>query len=326
MIFMGILFAVGKAARTLSPACAAVPAAGHGPRRGYGVVMSLVITGASGNLGRRTAELLLDTEGVDAGDVVLITRSPAKLDDLAARGATVRFGDFEDKGSLEAAFAGATRVLIVSLDTVGVRLAQQQRAIDAAKAAGARLIAYTSIPNPVPDNPAAVVPDHAGTEQALAASGVAYTYLRNALYAEYRIPEAQHAIASGSFQHDTGDGATAYVSRDDCAAAAAAVLAGGDEHANKAYDITGPELLSADGLAAAYAAVGGTAVEAVAVDDDTLAAGLVAAGLPEGAAQLLVSFGIAIREGKLNQLSSDVETLTGRAPRPLGDVLKAALA
>jgi NAD(P)H dehydrogenase (quinone) len=288
--------------------------------------MSLVITGASGHLGRRAAELLLDTEGVDASDVVLITRDPSKLDDLAARGATVRFGDFDDASSLPAAFAGATRVLLVSTDAVGARVAQQQRAIDAAKAAGAELIAYTSIPNPVQDNPAGVVPDHAATEQALAASGVAYTYLRNALYSEYRLPEAQHAIATGSFQHASGDGATAYVSREDCAAAAAAVLAGGAEHANKAYTITGPELLDAGGLAEVYASVGGTAVEAVAVDDEAFGAGLVAAGLPEVAVPLIVSFSVAIREGQLADLTGDVETLTGRAPRPLAEVLQAALA
>ena len=233
--------------------------------------MSLLITGASGNLGRRTAELLLDTEGVDAADVVLVTRDPGKLDDLAARGATVRHGDFDDPASLVSAFAGATRVLIVSTDVVGARVAQQQAAIDAAKAAGARLIAYTSIPNPVDDNPAGVVPDHAATERALVASGVPYTFLRNALYAEYRVPEAQHAIATGSFQHDTGDGATAYVSREDCAAAAAA-------------------------------------------------------GLPAVAAPLLVSFSVAIREGKLADLTGDVEALTGRAPRPLAAVLTGALA
>jgi NAD(P)H dehydrogenase (quinone) len=288
--------------------------------------MSLLITGASGHLGRRTAELLLDTEGVDAGDVVLVTRNPSKLDDLAARGATVRFGDFDDASSLPDAFAGATRVLIVSTDAVGARVAQQQRAIDAAKAAGAELIAYTSIPNPVQDNPAGVVPDHAATERALADSGVAYTYLRNALYAEYRVPEAQHAIATGHFEHDTGDGATAYVSREDCAAAAAAVLAGGAEHANKAYTITGPELLSADGLAKVYASVGGTAVEAVAVDDEAFGAGLVAAGLPEVAVPLLISFSVAVREGKLADLTDDVEALTGRAPRPLAEVLQEALA
>ncbi|MCW2986281.1 MAG: NmrA family transcriptional regulator [Conexibacter sp.] len=288
--------------------------------------MSLIITGASGHLGRRTAELLLDTEGVDASSVVLVTRDPSQLDDLAARGADVRRGDFTDPASLTTAFAGAGRVLIISTDAVGARIAHQQAAIDAAKAAGASLIAYTSITNPVRDNPAGVVPDHRATEEAMVASGVPYTFLRNALYSEYRVPEAQAAIASGQFHHNQGDGVTAYVSREDCAAAAAAVLAGGDEHAGKAYDITGPELLGGDDLAKVYASVGDVPVVPVAVDDDAFAAGLVAAGLPAAAAPLLVSFGVAIRAGELDQRSDDVEALTGRAPRSVADVVGAALA
>lgn len=288
--------------------------------------MSLIITGASGHLGRRTAEILLETEGVDAADVVLVTRDPSKLEDLAARGATVRAGDFDDASSLPEAFAGATRVLVVSTDAVGARVAQHQRAIDAAKAAGATLIAYTSIPNPVDDNPAGVVPDHQATEAALAASGVPYAVLRNALYSEYRVPEAQAAIASGQFFHNQGDGVTAYVSREDCAAAAAAVLAGGDEHINKIYNITGPALLGGADLAEVYGSLGGVAVAAVAVDDDAFAEGLVAAGVPAVAAPLIASFGQAIREGKLDQISDDVETLTGRAPRPVAEVVGAALA
>jgi NAD(P)H dehydrogenase (quinone) len=288
--------------------------------------MSLVITGASGHLGRRTAELLLDTDGVDATDVVLITRSVDALADLAARGATVRHGDFDDPSTLGAAFAGARRVLVISTFDVGRRVAQHQAGIDAAKAAGAELIAYTSVPNPTDANAAAVVPDHKATEEALRASGVAWTALRNALYSEYRAPEAQAAIASGQFHHNQGDGVSAYVSRDDCAAAAAAVLAGGDEHANKAYDITGPELLGGAELARIYGEAGGTAVEAIAVDDDAFVAGLVGAGVPEAAAPMLASFGRAIREGQLDQLSGDVQALTGAAPRSVREVLAGALA
>lgn len=280
--------------------------------------MSLIITGASGHLGRRTAELLLDTEGVDASDVVLVTRDPSKLDDLAARGAQVRAGDFDKPETLPAAFAGATRVLVVSTDVVGARVPGHKAAIDAARGAGAQLIAYTSLPNPVAENPAGVAADHRETEEALAASGVPYTFLRNALYSEYRIPEAQAAAASGAFHHNMGDGVTAYVSREDCAAAAAAVLAGGDEHAGKAYDITGPEALGGADLAKLY----GASEERV--DDEAFTAGLIAAGLPDFVAPLMTSFGVAIREGYLDQVSGDVEALTGRAPRSVAEVLRAA--
>lgn len=286
--------------------------------------MSLVITGASGQLGRRAAELLLQTDGINPVDVVLITRTPDKLTDLAARGAAVRRGDFADVETLSRAFEGATRVLLVSTDAVGIRVEHHQAAIDAAKAAGAQLIVYTSIGNPDPkQNPALVVPDHAATEQAIDRSGVPYTFLRNALYSEYLVPEAQRALADGAFVYNSGDGATAYVSRQDCAAAAAAVLAGGDEHAGKAYDITGPEKLTGAQLADLYGSAGGTAVTALSVDDATFVARAIERGLPEPVAELVASLGRAIREQQLDQLTGDVEQLTGRTPVSVRKVLEA---
>jgi NAD(P)H dehydrogenase (quinone) len=286
--------------------------------------MSLVITGASGHLGRRTAELLLETDGVSAADVVLLTRSPDKLADLAARGAQVRHGDFADPDTLLAAFAGATRVLLISIDAGSGRVDQHKAAIEAAKTAGAGLIAYTSYPNPDPDrNPASVVSDHAATEAAILSSGVPYVFLRNAVYSEYVGSfSTQSPLTAGAFVHNFGVGASAYVSREDCAAAAAAVLACGEEHANKTYDIAGPEALTGNDLAALYASVGDIEVKAVSVDDATWIADAVAHGLPEQAAQNVASFGKAIREGALNQRSGDVEHLTGRKPVSVGDVLK----
>lgn len=287
--------------------------------------MSLVITGASGELGRRTAELLLDADVVNPADVVLITRTPGKLDDLAARGAQVRYGDFDDPASLPGAFAGATRVLLISTVDVGARVAGHLAAVAAAQEAGAQLIAYTSIPNPDPArNPSLVVPDHAKTEEAVLRSGVFYTFLRNSLYSEYRIAEAQGAQASGKFTFNSGEGAAAYVSREDCAAAAAAVLAGGDEHANKSYDITGPELLTGAQLTDLYASVTGSDVASVQVDDTAFAAFIVGLGLPEAAGELLASMGKAIRQGQLAALTGDFERLTGRKPASVREVLEAA--
>ena len=195
--------------------------------------MSIVITGASGHLGRRTAELLLDTGGVDPADVVLLTRSPDKLTDLAARGSQVRYANFAEPDTLPPAFAGSTRVLLISIDAGDRRVAGHRAAVDAAKAAGAHLIAYTSYPNPDPGrNPASVVSDHAATEAAIVACGVPHAFLRNAVYGEYVGSfSARSPMADGVFVHNFGNGAARFVSREDCAAAAAAVLAGGDEHA-----------------------------------------------------------------------------------------------
>lgn len=277
--------------------------------------MSLVITGASGKLGRRTAELLLNTDGVKADDVVLLTRSPDRLTNLAERGAQVRYGDFADPATLPAGFAGATRVLLISASEHGVRVAQHQAAIDAATAAGAELIAYTSYPNPDPDhNPAVVVSDHAATEAAILRSGVAHTFLRNAVYSEYVGSFSAEKPSAGAFVHNFGDGAARFVSREDCAAAAAAVLAGGDEHANRTYDIAGPDALTGADLAAVFALLGGVEVRAVSLDDAAWTVRAVANGLPEPAARGVVSFGRAIREGALEQPGGDVRRLTGREP------------
>lgn len=285
--------------------------------------MSLVITGAGGQLGRRTAELLLDQ--VDPHDVVLVSRRPHELADLAARGAETRQGDFDDPASLKGAFAGGERLLLISTDAVGRRVAQHGNAIDAATSAGVRAVAYTSIPNPSAENPAAVAADHGGTEALLTESDLEWTFLRNALYAEYRIPEAQAASASGTFSHNQGEGRSAYVSREDCAAVAAAWLRGGAEHAGRAYDITGPDLLGADDLARTYAATGGSPVTAENLTDAAFVAVLQAAGLPLPAAEIVASFGTAIRGHHLDQHSTIVEELTGRPPLDVAEVLRRGL-
>src|SRR5262249_24673388 len=180
--------------------------------------------------------------------------------------------------------------------------------------------------NPVHDNPAAVVPSHSATEDALAASGLSWTVLRNGLYSEYRGDEAQMAKDNGSFHHNLGDGRTAYVSRDDCAAAAAAVLRGGAEHHGQAYDIAGPVLLGAADLAELSSPLSGPAVAAINAPDEGLIAGMVGAGLPDFVASLIASFGTAIRNGYLDGQSDAVQQLTGRAPVTLESVLKAASA
>ena len=282
--------------------------------------MSIVITGTSGQLGRLTAALVLDR--VPASEVVLTTRRPEALFDLAERGATVRQADFDRTETLAEAFAAGEKLLLISTDVLGRRAAQHRAAIEAAREAGVRHVAYTSYLNPVEENPAVITPSHRDTEKALRESGLAWTSLRNAFYAEYQVPAGAQAIATGQLVHNSGDGRIAYVSREDCAAAAAAILTT-DGHENKAYDITGPEPLGQDDVAALLSEVSGRPVEAVAVDDETFIQGLTAAGVPEPAAREFASYGRAIREGYLGEASDAVENLTGRPPRSLREVFEA---
>ncbi len=284
--------------------------------------MSIVITGASGHLGRRVVEEALDR--VEPDELILVTRNPGALAEYAERGAAVRAGDFDDPASLAAAFAGGERILLISTDAIGARVPGHHAAIDAAVAAGIRFAAYTSIVRPEPDNPAGAVPDHRATEEKLRASGLEWAFLRNSIYAELDAATQAAALATGELVTNGGSGRVAYVARDDCAAAAAAVITGGD-HAGKAYDITGPELLDAEARAAVFAELTGAPVRVVHVDDAQYAAGFAAAtGLPLEAGELYATFGRATREGKLDALSADVEALTGRAPRSLRSVLAGA--
>jgi NAD(P)H dehydrogenase (quinone) len=289
--------------------------------------MKLVITGASGQLGRRAAELVL--AAVPAEDVILTTRTPPALAAFAARGAAVRHADFAEPHTLPDAFAGAERLLLVSATDLAQRTAQHGAALDAAKAAGVRHVIYTSGLEPAPPNPAVVAPSHYATEQALMHSGLGWTVLRNSLYADYQLPEAERALEIGVLVHNRGGGTVAYVARDDCAAAAAAVLLQ-DGHDRAVYEITGPDRWTADGLAALYAELGGRPVTARALDDAAFVATLVGDATSDDhlryGAELVASFGRSIREGYMSARTDHVGRLTGRAPVPLRQLLAAGLA
>src|SRR6478609_66000 len=283
---------------------------------------TIAVTGAAGHLGRRVAELLLD----QGHQPVLLTRNPAALDSFAARGADVRRGDFADPAGLQGALAGVERLLLISIDVTGPqRITLHTQAIEAARAAGVKHVIYTSLPRPEAANPAGVAPDHRATEAALQGSGLTWTFLRNNLYAEYQVPTLAQALAGGQYVTNSGGGATAYVSREDCAAVAAAVLTS-DGHENVAYDITGPEAIDAEGFAALATELGDRPVSVVALDDAAYAQGLTAAGLPAPVAALLTSFGASAREGWAEHVSTAVLDLTGREPTRLRDVLVASQA
>jgi NAD(P)H dehydrogenase (quinone) len=219
-------------------------------------------------------------------------------------------------------------MLLISASDLTVRADQHRTAIDIATKAGVRHIAYTSALSPEPPNPAAIAPSHYATERALAASGVSWTVLRNSLYSEYQVPEAVAALSAGVLTHNRGDGRIAYVSREDCAAVAAAVLTtGGDE--DRVLEVTGPDLFTAEDLAALYGEVGGRNVAAVSLDDDAFVERLQGPATDDEhgryGARLVCSLGRSIREGYMAASTDVVAQLTSRPPRTLRSLLDDAV-
>lgn len=289
---------------------------------------ALLVTGASGKLGRRVVELLLEQGHTS---IIAATRTPEKLADLAAKGVEVRQADFEDAGSLAKAFAGAERLLLISTDALSrpdQRIEQHTRAIIAAERAGVRHVLYTSLVNSTdPANPSAVSLDHRMTEVALKASSLDYTILRNSIYAEMLLMSAPAAIASGKLIAATGEGAIGYVTREDCARAAAAVLAA-HSTGRSILNITGPEAVTSAELAKILSEISGKPVEYVPVGAQQLIEILKGSGMPDLYARVAVSFDQATAQGYLSVVSNSVLELSGQAPQSIRDFLlanKAAL-
>lgn len=229
----------------------------------------IIVSGASGRLGSLVVQELL-ARGVPASRLILVSRTPESLREYAAQGASVRFGDFTSPESLPAAYAGGARLLLISIggSADDPAPAAHKRAIDAAKAAGVKHIAYTSYVGIPGGDTTGRAADHFETERMLMESGVAWTMLRNSIYMDGLIGQAARMVADGRAVVPENEHRIGYVTRADCAAAAAAVLST-PGHENKAYEITGPELLGVRETAAAASAVTGRAIEVLAAGPDT---------------------------------------------------------
>ena len=275
---------------------------------------TLLVTGASGQLGRSVINHLLDTFKVPAARIIATTRTPANLADLAARGVDVREADFDDHASLAKAFKGADRVLVISTNELaiqGKRREQQLAAVAAAKQAGVAHLLYTSLPDPEPGSPIVFAPDHYDTEQAIKATGIPYTILRNSWYDENLFMSLPQTLASGHWYTSAGDGRISYCARDDMATAIAGALASGAKESTT-YTLTGPKAYTVAEVAALVTEVTGKPIQVIQLSDDALTDGMKAAGLPEPIARLLVSFDAATRVGGLGMVTDSVEKLSGR--------------
>lgn len=220
----------------------------------------IIVSGASGRLGALTVKALLE-KGVPAKNLILVSRTPETLAEYAKLGAETRFGDFAKPESLPAAYAGGTRMLLISIGrSAGPRPDAHKRAIDAAKAAGVKQIAYTSWIGISRGETTGLAVDHAATEEILRNSGVAWTFLRNSIYMDGVVQQAAGMLRAGKATVPAGEVKLDFVTREDCAAAAVAVLTT-PGHENKAYDISGPEMVGVREIAAAATAVTGKPIE-----------------------------------------------------------------
>ena len=282
--------------------------------------MSIVVTGATGHLGRLIVESLL-RRGVPAGEIVAVGRDLSKIADLGARGVVVRPADYDGPDSLRSAFAGAEKLMFVSGSEVGRRVAQHRNVIAAAKAAGVGLVVYTSIPK-ADTAGMRLAEEHHATERETIASGLPYVFLRNSWYLENYTAQLpvylEHGIAGAA-----GTGRVSAATRADFAEAAAAVLTT-EGHTNQVYELGGAPFTMAE-LAEEVSRQGGRQVTYTDLPEATYAEVLAGAGLPEPYPVILADSDRGLARGELHVEGEDLEKLIGRPPTPLAEAVRAAL-
>ena len=281
--------------------------------------MTILVTGATGHLGRLTVEHLLRI-GYPADQLVATGRGLDRLADLAARGVQTRSLSYDEPDSLDSAFADAEVVLLVSGSELGRRTKQHANVIDAAVKAGVKRLVYTSAPH-ADTSDLVVTPEHRATEQHLLASGLEYTLLRNGWYTENYLTAVEQARETGVIVGSVGDGRVASAPRADYAAAAAAVLVE-TGHENRVYELTGDVAWDYDELAAATGEVLGREVRYQQVEAAEHLRILMGAGLPEELAGFLVAIDQNVRDGLLAETTPTLRELIGRPTTPLVEGLR----
>ncbi|MGA4666480.1 SDR family oxidoreductase [Enterobacter ludwigii] len=281
----------------------------------------IAITGATGQLGQLVIEQLLNT--VPANQIVAIVRNPAKAEALSQQGITVRQGDYADESTMTSALKGIDKLLLISSSEVGQRATQHQNVINAAKAAGVKFIAYTSLLH-ADKSPLGLHVEHVATEKALAESGIPYALLRNGWYTENYLASAPPALEHGVFIGAAGEGKIASATRADYAAAAAKVISG-DGHAGNVYELAGDHAWTLSGLAAELSKQSGKNVAYQNMSEADFAAALKGVGLPAGLADMLADSDVGASKGGLFDDSHTLSKLIGRPTTPLSESIKAIL-
>ena len=281
----------------------------------------IAITGATGQLGQHVLENLLTT--VPAGQVVAIVRNPAKAESLSQKGVVVRQADYSDEAALTAALQGVDKLLLISSSEVGQRAVQHRNVINAAKAAGVKFIAYTSLLH-ADTSPLGLADEHIATEKMLADSGIAYALLRNGWYTENYLASAPPALEHGVFIGAAGEGKIASATRADYAAAAAKVISE-EGHAGKVYELAGDNAWTLSELAAELSKQSGKPVTYQNLSEADFAAALKGVGLPAGLAEMLADSDTGASKGGLFDDSRTLSKLIGRPTTPLAESIKAIL-
>ena len=283
--------------------------------------MTIVVTGATGHLGRLVVESLLE-RGIPAGQIRALGRSADRLAPLAARGVQTATIDFEQPDTLAPAFADADALLLVSGSEVGKRMPQHANAIRAAVDAGVGRVVYTSAPH-ADTTDLVVAPEHEQTEKLLAESGLPVTILRNNWYTENYVGLLDSAAGTGEIVSSAGEGRVASATRKDYAEAAAVVLSTPD-HEGAVYELAGDTAWTFDELASVVGELIGRDVVYRAVSADDHVSILTGAGLDEGSAGFVVALDGNIRDGALADAPGTLSALIGRPTTPLAHGLSAA--
>lgn len=281
----------------------------------------IVVTGATGQLGRLVIKSLLKKVAPD--QIVAVARTPARAADLTAQGVQVRQADYGKPATLTSAFQGATSVLLISSTSLGLRVAEHKAVIDAAKAAGVQLFAYTSVIN-ADSSTLLVTPDHVATEQHLRASGIPWVLLRNGWYLENRTASLAPSVQHGTIFGCSGDGRVSAAARADFAEAAAAVLTS-PGHAGKTYELAGDESFTMDDFCKEVSKQVGKEVAYKDLPEQAYQDLLQQVGLPPIFANLVADSDTKAKRGDLYSDSKDLSKLIGHATTPYATAIATAL-
>ena len=286
--------------------------------------MKINVLGATGQLGRKVVQALLD-EGAAPEDLIASARSPKKASDLAERGVAVRRADYDEPDTLREAFRETDVLLLIPTSAPAEpRVLQHAHALEAAREAGVRRVAFASVAAAEPTSAFLVAPFILYAESKLRLSGMEWTILRNGMYLDPLAEWAPALVEMGRLPYPVAEGRVAYIARDDLARSlAAACLNTG--HEGKLYELTGPEALSMPELAQALSEATGRSITYDQVTEEAYAESCRADGVPEPLVEVLVSMYRAVDNGEFERVTGDVEELTGRPAQTVQTYLNSVL-